>query len=642
MARYISSPLVKMLRERRGVPREVVLNRIAENRVLDITSLARIEGGKINPNQDTLILIMKSIDISLEGFVTYKLDNQRMKAYLLRDYLSQVLGLGDYELAESALARLKAMEGFDNGVYRQFICSKEAQLLEQLGKPASEIRPLIDEGMAITFGNSNENCIDVKALNLEELELLHTSARLYAKDGDVESAIKILSGMKTNLAKLLMTDREKKGQLTPALLSLSGYLMQAGDHEGVLEACALGAEYSAKFMQGRHNPDFEFYNALALNDSGLATECLPHLQNSYYSFMLIGETEKAQNVLGSAHESFGIHFDIYDVDKLNICKQQKTPYSRGALVDCDSLGTLITALRDKSGLSLENLCHGICDKSTLFRIENGEMPGNIYILEALMQRLGRDVNILKDFFLSTDDFKSMQLRDRIDELLIVHRCGEAEVLLGELESMSSFVKYRVNEQFIKMAKALICDSKSKTPPPEFPKMLIDALAITYKNFTERFIERHPLTYTEAFIINAYAGYYKDIGEVKRASDIYERLLCNLKENYVDECAKTRMFSAAVLNYSSCLGILERREEALEEIEDCMSLERSHQRLTMLPGLSYNKGYNLFKLGFEKESLPHFVLAYYSARMFAPYDNVKAMGASITRRFVQAEFGLTLS
>jgi len=615
---------------------------MADHRVIDKTSLVRIEGGKMNPNRDTFALFMKSIGVPQEGFVTHKPDKQRMRALLLCNQLSQLLGLGNVELAESIIVRLKSMEGFDSGVYRQFVCSKEAQLLEQLGKPTSEIMPLIDEGIALTFGNYSESRIDGAVLILEEPELLHTRARLYSKDGDTKGAIKILTGMKTNLARRPMTDREKKGQITPVLLSLAGCLMQECEHEKVLETCTLGAEYSAILMQGRHNPDFEFYKALALNKLGRAPECLPHLQQAYNSFVLIGETEKAQDVLRSAHESFGIHFDLYGVDKMKICQQLKTPYNRGELVDCDSLGALINALRDKAGLSLEDLCYGICDKSTLFRIENGELPGSIYILEAILQRLGREVHLHIDFFLSMDDFESMQLRDRIDELLIARRCGEAEVLLSELESMSSFVKYKVNRQFIEMAKALICASRSGTPPPDLPKKLMDALAMTYKDFTGRFIDRHPLTYTEAFIINAYAGYHKDIGEVYQASEIYERLLRNLKENYGDEFARARMSATVALNYSSCLGSMGKREEALEVIEGNMSVERNHQRLTMLPGLSFNKGYNLFKLGFEKESIPHFALAYYTAKMFAPYDNVKAAGVPITRRFVETELGLTFS
>jgi len=622
--------------------REALLDEMAQFRMLDKTSLVRIECGKLNPSQDTFVLLVKPLGVPQEGFVTHKIDNQRMRASLLRDYLGQALDFGNFEQAESILARLKEMEGFDSGVKRQFICSKEAQLLEQLGKPTSEIIPMIDEGMSITFGNYDENCIDGAALILEELELLHTKARLYARDGDIKGAIKILSGMKTNLARLPVTDRDKKGQIAPVLLSLARCLLQAGDYEEVLETCTLGAECSAKFRRGRYNPDFEYYTAIALNNLGRTAECLPHLQNSYYGFMLNGEAEKAQYVLRSARESFGIQIDHYDADETNICQQPKTPYNRGELVVCDSLGTLISALRYKAGLSLEGLCHGICNKSTLYRIENGDFPGCIFMLEALMQRLGREVHLHTDFFLSTDDFESLQLRDRIDELLIARRGEEAEVSLAELESKRSFVKYNTNRQFIEMAKALIYASKCKSPPPDLPKKLLDALAMTCKDFTVRFIDRYQLTYTEAFIINAYAGYYKDIGDDKQATDIYERLHRNLKEHYVDELAKARLFAAVALNYSSCLCRMGRWEESLEVSGVVMGIEQSHLRLTMLPGLSYTKGYCLLELGYRKESIQFFAMAYYVARMFAPYDNAKAAGASITYSFVETMLGLTFS
>jgi len=567
------------------------------------------------------------------------IDDQTTDALYLCDQLNQHLDRYDAERAGSILMQLEGMKGFDYGIFYQFICSKKARLWEQLGMPSSQIIPLIEAGLSVTLEKFDESLVDNIVLIKEEPELLHTRARLYVKDGDIDAALRLLAGMKNNLANLPIADREKECQFTPVLLSLSDCLMQTGDYVGVLEACNLGAKYSAARKQGRHNPDFELYRALALKGLGRTGECHPYLKHAYFGYMQLGEPEKAKKLHIKAIDDFGIQINNYGVDELELLQHPAVPYSRGEPIDCYSLGTMINALRDRESLSLSQLCRGICDKSTLLRIEKDELPGNFYTLEALMQRLGRDINVFQDFFLNTNDFWSMQHRDQIDWLLIARKYREAELLLKELESMGHFVKHRVNQQFIGMAKALMFASRSDSLPPELPVMLMEALKITYPKFTELYIDRYPLTYNEIFIINQYAGYYKDTGDASRAANIYKSLLHNLNERYVDEVAKARMFAAITLNYSSCLGLMGKRHKALAVISEAMEVERTHRRLTMLPGLSFNKGYNLLKLGKTKESIPYFAMSYYVADMFAPYDNVKAKGAEITKNLVKEEMGL---
>jgi len=639
MPRYQTAQLVYKLRERTGLARAAMHEIMLKAGKFDETSLRRIEGDKQHPRRETFEMLMKTIDLPQERFIYPLVEDQPMKAIIQCDYLNQALDSGDTKRAEIILAKLEKMKGFDSGAYLQFVLSKKARLWEQQGKPSTQIVPLIEAGMAETFEKFDENDINGIVFVLEEPELLHTRARLYARDGSLGDAIRILESMKSNLAGMPIADREKQWQFTPVLLSLSRCLMQAGDYYGVIEACDTGAEYSAIRRQGRHNPEFEFYKALAYQGIGRTAECRPHLKRAYFGHMLLGETGKAQHVLATAREVFYIDFDLFGVDQMERARQQNDIYCRGGVVDCGSLGSMINAMRDNAGLSLDELCQGICNKSTLLRIENDELPGYIFTLEAIMQRLGRDINIFSNFFLSKSDFISMQLRDQAEEMLIAQRYSEAGILLKELESMRQFVKNNVNKQFIETGKALIHAFRHASPPPEFPEMLLNALRITYPKFTELNIKQNPLTYNEIFIINAYAGYYKDIGDASRAADIYERLLRNLNERYVDEVAKARMYSTIVLNYSSCLGRKEDRYEALAVIEEGMKIEQKHQRLTMLPGLSFNKGYNMLKMGRDKESIPHFALAYYSATMFTAYDRCMEAGAIVASRRAKEDLGV---
>jgi len=67
-----------------------------------------------------------------------------------------------------------------------------------------------------------------------------------------------------------------------------------------------------------------------------------------------------------------------------------------------------------------------------------------------------------------------------------------------------------------------------------------------------------------------------------------------------------------------LGRAGRRKEALAIASECELFERNHWRLTELPSLAFNKGFNLYMLGENAESIAFFAQAYYGASMFSKY------------------------
>jgi len=301
---------------------------------------------------------------------------------------------------------------------------------------------------------------------------MHTQSRILAKAGNYYDAIRILEQLISSLIKLPEADREKERQFAPVLLTLSTCLLEVGNYDRVLEVSNLGAEYSAARKQGQLNPDFEFCIALALQGLNRPSECRIPLQHAYFGFMLLGKYNQANEVLYQAREVFGINYDIHRVDEIDFSHQLRIPYNRGEPVDCDSLGSMIRALRKRAGLSLEQLCNGICSKPTLLRIEKDESHCSVFTLEALMQRLGRDISLYKNFFLSKEDFLVFQLRDRINTLLMERRYPDALILFHEFTSMQNSNRHSVLQQFAKMTNAVLHDASCALPNPDFPSMLL--------------------------------------------------------------------------------------------------------------------------------------------------------------------------
>jgi len=180
MARYNTASLVAMLRERTGLEREALL--VLSD--LDDSSLRRIEEEKQHPKQETLEILMQTINLPLKGFVYPLLSNRTMADSILCDQLDQALDRGDIASAEEYVGRLEALNGFDAGVYKQYKLSKKAHLWEMLGKPPEMIFPLIEEGLNETFKDFSDDKISRTILVLEEPDLLHTKARLFIKTGE--------------------------------------------------------------------------------------------------------------------------------------------------------------------------------------------------------------------------------------------------------------------------------------------------------------------------------------------------------------------------------------------------------------------------------------------------------------------------
>jgi len=385
----------------------------------------------------------------------------------------------------------------------------------------------------------------------------------------------------------------------------------------------MGSEYSASRKLGLLNPDFEHIKAKALHRLGRTEEALKPIKHAYFGFILLGENEKAEAVVSNAEE-IGISFNQYNVKTLDFSDQYRVPYKRGYPVCCSSIGSMIHALRVKANLSMAQLSRGICDKSSLSNIERDKWIGSFFNIEAIMQRLGRDICLYNNFFLSKKDFTAVQLRDKIYLMITEYKHKEALMYIKELESLEGFMTKKVNKQFLETARALICLSKSEEIQNNPGEMLLDALKITCPQFKECDIEVYSLTHNEVYILNQYASYLWGEGHELRAVNIFESLINNLSVRCVDAFEKARMYTSLLFNYSTALSRMGNHREALSAISECENFERRHGRLIDLPGISYNKGYNMLMLGKKAESFPYFILAYYGTSMFADYGQAHCL------------------
>jgi transcriptional regulator with XRE-family HTH domain len=345
------------------------------------------------------------------------------------------------------------------------------------------------------------------------------------------------------------------------------------------------------------------------------------LKQAYFGYTLLCDRQKADMVRKTVTDLFGLDIITYGVENIVPAAFETIPFqSREQPVNCENIGVLIGSLRSRAGMSMQELCEGVCNQSTLSRIELNKADTSIYTLEVLMQRLGRDMNLYFDTFLSAQDFEEKQIRDEIISLLVAKDFDAAAELLAELETHKKF-QTKVNLQFVMHTKAVILGSR-ESYTENYLDLRYKAIRITRPNYNEAEIKKYHLSYYEIININGIALYYCNTGELQRGVNILAQLRESINFSYEDETEKVRLYLMVLTNYAKYLGIMERRAEELEAALEGERIAVRNMRLINLPSLVVNKACALLALGKKEESVSYFAQAYYGSALIGRTEDSK--------------------
>ena len=637
---------VKLLRMRKGWSQDRLADALSEY----APEIHRLERGDFVPSLDALDEVLDALEAHTDEFVYPSLEGQDMAVLTLRHNLLSALERRSLDEAIAVYNEMAAIEGFtDYPINHQFLLSQEARILEQQGEPVSKIMPLVIQGLNKTYPDLDDTSPGATVLLFEEPELFHTLARCYARLGDHPTAIRILKDTVHGLQRLSTGERIRDRHITPMVQSLAEYQSATGDYEGLPKTCELGIDLSSFRSAGRRVPQFLGYKATVLFKQGQAKEAVLQLKGAYALHMMMGDKDKANKALERAINEFGEGFETYGIEHLNIPAAVPRSFARGYIPSCKTIGEMTQILREDAGLVQQQLAQGICNRGTLSRIETADgrsMPSNIFHIEPLLQRLGRDPHLYCNFFLNRDDFEAIELRDMIHLLLNHGKHKRAAKALEKLKTYDAYSKGRkytkANMQFVRRAEMSIFVSKHGYSHPEVEAKILEALRLTCPNFNEAKIAGYPLTIDEVLLINALAGYYENLASLDnliRALDIYRALIQNIDHRYKDERDKVRIYITVMFRFSSCLGKLGLHDKSLEVTEKAIEICKSLGRLAPLTELTFNKAYAMCMLGYKKESLPYFVLAYYGFQAFKDYGRDRYISAA--QQTIKEFFDITL-
>lgn len=291
-----------------------------------------------------------------------------------------------------------------------------------------------------------------------------------------------------------------------------------------------------------------------------------------------------------------------------------------------NIGDCIRQLREEQNVNQEDLCRGLCSKSTLSRIERGCHVPSMGTVALLLQRLGVNEDSLS-FLLGTAEMEISNLHKEIEALNAQRKYDEALQKIGRMEQLTD-PKDRVMQQFLLRSKALAghLQDGQRVAYDNLAKreMLLQAIELTHPSFSLDNIGRCLLGIDEIKTINQIAITYSDAGDRRYAIHIYRQLFEYPRSRFYNTEAEVSVLTMAY-NYSTLLGRERRYEECIEYAQMGYEACIKYNKARMLGGLLLNWGYALQKLGQEEESKSKTKDSYHAYRLmqrFPEAENVK--------------------
>lgn len=269
------------------------------------------------------------------------------------------------------------------------------------------------------------------------------------------------------------------------------------------------------------------------------------------------------------------------------------------------LGEYIKQERIKQGITQEQLCAGICDPITVSRMENGKQTPSYNRICAFLQRLG-----LPDerFFalLSKNELELKKLQDEIraDSIRFERASPEERPHirtsgLQKLEKLERLAESddRIVRQYIMSMRATFGKPDGPYSPEERLELLMDALRLTVPNLDLEEINLGRYSMEETTLLNQVAVAYAQMGQPKKAIDIYRQLLKYVQKHYSDGMSRyAGKFSLVACNYANMLCKVGRYDDALEVAELGRKLCVEYPHYQFLPPIIHLLGACYFHKG----------------------------------------------
>lgn len=277
------------------------------------------------------------------------------------------------------------------------------------------------------------------------------------------------------------------------------------------------------------------------------------------------------------------------------------------------IGDYIRTQREAKGINQDDLCRGICNRSTLSRIERGRQEPSYYTLKVLLQRLGIPEERFQ-ILMGPQEFEIEELQQEIVADNVKHDFSSALKKIERLETLFQAEQQPVLQQFVLRVRALAGYEKDGQhfdyDYSTQREMLTHALELTCAGINLKNMGRFLLGEDEAKIINQIAITYSEEGNRRQAIEIYRQLIRYVQSHFAGCEIGHIMLPLTAYNYSKILGLEHKYKEAIEVAELGRQCCVKYNKCRMLGGLLLNIACCLHEMGEDERSWELLIDSYY--------------------------------
>ena len=276
------------------------------------------------------------------------------------------------------------------------------------------------------------------------------------------------------------------------------------------------------------------------------------------------------------------------------------------------IGEVVKRRRKELGLTQEELCEGICEPSTISRIESGRQVPAKNKLDALLQRL----DLPGDRYyalLNKNELEISNLQSQIISCNVSNNKRDGLKYLEKLEEIVSEEDHLIRQFILRSKIAFGYPDGEDIRPYSFDekeKILFEALYLTVPKFDIDEINNNFYTVEEIKIINQIALNYSDAGQNKKAIDVYNQLLKYIKKHLMNLKEANGLAILISYNCSRSLYLEKRYEESITIANLGLEVSIKERCSSYLGGFLSVLGHSFYAERKLEESKRYFYQSFY--------------------------------
>lgn len=287
----------------------------------------------------------------------------------------------------------------------------------------------------------------------------------------------------------------------------------------------------------------------------------------------------------------------------------------------NTIGIVLSYYREKYGLSMAQVCEGICSPATMFRIEEGFREVDSLVSGTLLSRIGKQV-LEFELLLNEEDYNLFRLRKEIDRSIAERNMDAADKLLQKYQSVMP-KKQVIHEQYYLWGKAELLQKRGASNE-EIKAVLNEAILLTKPFFGKKKNTSDLYSEMEIKLFLGLIQFSEDISW--KEAELKRMLLFTRK--YDSKKIKEQAEMSILKELASIQEEKGDAQKELEYIEQALTLVKESRTMRGLAELHFKKAGLLKELmqrnkdmqqKYQKQCQVELTMAYYTALVM---DNVE--------------------